>query len=187
MNSKEQLYLENCYLPKSNRFVLLKSTIVEQLAKFWDITMTKRPELVFTNKAGSSDLDHPRAVNSIGKVNLTVCLSVWMHVRQEVIWIAWLPVCLSVTWGGISLGFFINLSEYPHPLVSVSVSVCISVCQTWHPMSRSATYLLSSFLKYDLFRKTILIILSMPMLFVKNYTCVILTGIYAVKGGCPNI
>ena len=36
--------------------------------------MSKRPELVNTKKAGGSDLDDPRAVNSNGKVILTVCL-----------------------------------------------------------------------------------------------------------------
>ena len=99
MNSKEQLYLENCYLPKSNRFVLLKSAIVEQLAKFWDITMTKRPELVFTNKAGSSDLDHPRAVNSNGKVILTVCLPkcMWEYKHASKSVRGCLPFC---HWGG---------------------------------------------------------------------------------------
>ena len=42
--------------------------------------MTKRPELVNKKKAGGSDLDHLRAVNSNFKVILTICLSVCMCV-----------------------------------------------------------------------------------------------------------
>ena len=40
--------------------------------------MSKCLKLVNTKKTGGSDLDHPRAVNSKGKVILTVCLSVCM-------------------------------------------------------------------------------------------------------------
>ena len=36
--------------------------------------MSKRLELVIAKKTGGSDLDHPRAVNSNGKVILTVSL-----------------------------------------------------------------------------------------------------------------
>ena len=40
--------------------------------------MSKRPELINTKKAGGSDLDHWRAVNSNNKAILTVSLSVCM-------------------------------------------------------------------------------------------------------------
>ena len=105
MNSKEQLYSERCYLPKSNWFVLWKSAIVEQLATFWDVPMSKRPEMVNTMKAGGSGLDHPRAVNSNGKVILTVCMSVFlyacasMRVHLRACVAAYLHLC-HPWWGG---------------------------------------------------------------------------------------
>ena len=57
--------------------------------------MSNRPELVNTKKTGGSDLDHTRAVNSNGKVIMTVCLyacaSTCVRLRER----ACLPVCLS--------------------------------------------------------------------------------------------
>ena len=62
--------------------------------------MSNRPELVNTKKAGGSDLDHRRAVNSNGKVITTVCLyacaSTCMRLRVR----ACLPACLSDIQGG---------------------------------------------------------------------------------------
>ena len=62
--------------------------------------MSNRPKLVNTKKAGGSDLDNTRAVNSNGKVIMTVCLyacastCVGLRVR------ACLPVYLSDIQGG---------------------------------------------------------------------------------------
>ena len=68
--------------------------------------MSKPPELVNTKKTGSSDLDHPRAVNSNGKVMLTVCLSVCMcecmHASKRVL--GCLPAFLSP--GGVGVLYF---------------------------------------------------------------------------------
>ena len=110
--------------------------------------MSKRPELINKKKTGGSDLDHLRVVNTNVKVILTVCLSVFMCecVRATKSVRGCLPALLSPG-GGDTLFLFINLSECPHPLGSVSVFVCLSVCQPWHPMSRSAIILLSSLLK----------------------------------------
>ena len=69
--------------------------------------MSNRPELVNTKKAGSTNLDTPRVVNSNGKVILTVCLhacaSTCLPLRAAV------AACLSVIPGGVSsLFLFIN-------------------------------------------------------------------------------
>ena len=81
-------------------------------------------------------------------------LSVCMHVRVCTCVCAWLPACLlSPRWAGDSLFIFINLSECTHPLSLVSVSVCLSVCQPWHPVSWSATNPLSSLPKIWLVSK----------------------------------
>ena len=77
-----------------------------------------------------------------------------------------LPACLSVTrvvvvcvgGGGYSIYFYKLIRVPPSPGL-VSVFVCLSVCQHWHPMSWSATNPLC--LKCDLFRKTILTNLNM--------------------------
>ena len=88
--------------------------------------MSKRP--ANTKKTDGSDLDHPRAVTSNGKVILTVCLSVCMCecVRASKSVRGILPAFLSPgDWG--TLFHFINLPECPHPLGSVSVFICLSV------------------------------------------------------------
>ena len=113
--------------------------------------MSKRPELVITKKAGGSDLDHPRAVNSNVKTILTVCLSVCMceYVRASKTVRGCLPAFLSPRgMGGDSIFyFFYKLIRVPPSPGSVSVSVCLSVCQPWHPMSWPATNLISPLLK----------------------------------------
>ena len=121
--------------------------------------MSKRSELGNAKKTGGKDLDHPRTVNSNGKVILTVCLSMCMCkcVRASKSVRGCLPAFLSSggMWGTLFL--YINLSECPHPLGSVSVFVvstgipCLGLPQTFFPLC----------LKYDLFRKTILSILNM--------------------------
>ena len=70
--------------------------------------MSKRPELVNTKKAGGSDLDHPRAVNSNDKVILTVCLSICMceYVRASKSERGCLPFCLSGDGRGL-VSFFL--------------------------------------------------------------------------------
>ena len=89
--------------------------------------MSERPELVNTKKAGGSDLDHLRAVNSNSKIILTACLSVCMceYVRASKSVRGFLSAFLSP--GGCSL-FFIILSKCPHSLGSVIVYVCLSIC-----------------------------------------------------------
>ena len=94
--------------------------------------MSKRSELVNTKKAGGSDLVHPRAVNSNGKVILTVYLSVCMCECVRACMACCLPFCHPGGGGGgdeVTLSLFINLSECHHHLGSVSVSVCLSVFQ----------------------------------------------------------
>ena len=108
--------------------------------------MSKCPELVNTKKKGGSDLDQPRAVNSNGKVILTVCLSICMCVRASKSVHDCLPACLTVTGRGYSISFY-KLITVPLSPGSISVFVCLSVCQPLHPMSWSATNLLSSLLK----------------------------------------
>ena len=66
------------YLNRTDLCIIVKSAVVEQLARFLDVPMSKRPELVNTKKTDGSDLDHPRAVNSNDKFIMTVCLSVCM-------------------------------------------------------------------------------------------------------------
>ena len=106
--------------------------------------MTKRPELVNTKKTGGKDLDLQRAVHSNGKGALTVCLSVCMCecVRASKSVRGSLAVILSPGDGGTL--FLIRVS--PSPGVG-HCFICPSVCQPWHPMSWSATNLLSSLLK----------------------------------------
>ena len=93
------------YLNRIDLCIIVKSAVVEQLASFLDLPMSKRPELVNTKKADGSDLDHPRAVNSNGKVSLTVCLSVCMceSVRASKSVCGCLPAFLSPRVGVVTL------------------------------------------------------------------------------------
>ena len=82
--------------------------------------MSKRSKLANTKKTGGSDLDHPGAVNSNGKIILTVrpvslyaCANACVRLRACVE-----PACLSVT-HVVTLFLFINLSVCHHPLGSV--------------------------------------------------------------------
>ena len=120
--------------------------------------MSNCPELATTKKKGGSDLDHPRAVNSNGKVILTVCLSICMYenLRASKSVHNCLPTLLSLGGGWGTLFLFINLLECPYPLgrsVVSSVYLFVSPCipypglpQTFFPLC----------LKYDLFQETIL-------------------------------
>ena len=123
--------------------------------------MSKCHELMNKKKTGGSDLDHPRAVNSNVKVILTVCLSVCMCecVRVSKSVRACLLFCHPAA--GNTLFLLINLSECPNYLGAVSVFVCLSVCQPWHPCPGLPQTSFSLCLKYDFFRKTILTILNM--------------------------
>ena len=93
--------------------------------------MSKRPELVNTEKASGSDLERPRAVISNDKVTPTVCLLACTStcVRLKACVAACLPFCHPGQGGGGRVFLFINLSECSHPLWLVSLSVCLSVCQ----------------------------------------------------------
>ena len=90
--------------------------------------MSKRPELVNTKKTGGSDLNHPRVCTQTAKGILLVCLSVCMCecVRASKNVRGSLAAFLSPR--GYSISFY-KLIRVPHPLGSVSVFVCLSVCQ----------------------------------------------------------
>ena len=78
--------------------------------------MSKRPELIDKYKTAGSDLDHPRAVNSNGKVILTVCLSVCMCecMRASKSMRGFLPAFLSPE-RGYSLSFYKTYQSAPIP------------------------------------------------------------------------
>ena len=92
---------------------------------------------------------------------LSLCM--YVRVRTCVRLRAYMAPCLPFCHPGDggTLFHYINLSECPHLLRSVSVFVCLSVCHPWHPVSWSATNLLSSLLKICLVSKNNLTILNM--------------------------
>ena len=137
----------------------------KNLARFWDVPTSKRPELVNTEKAGGSDLDHPRAVNLNDKATLTVCLYACTStcVRLRACVTACLPFChpgRGGGGGGVRIFLFINLSECSYTLGLVNLTVCLFVALDIPCPGLPQTFLLIC-LKYDLFRKSILTMLNM--------------------------
>ena len=145
------------YLNRIDLGIIVKSAVVEQLARFLDVPMSKRSELVNTKKTDGSDLDHPRAVNSNGNFILTFCLSVCMCecVRASKSVCGCLPALLSPRVGWLlffyktyqSVSIPWGRSVFPSVYLFVSLDIpCPGLPQTFYPLC----------LKYDSFRKTIL-------------------------------